>query len=255
MLINELSTFILALVAAAAAGLVGSFALMKRVILAGDVMSHIALPGLGLAFLLNINPLLGGAVTLLLGIILIWKAEQRTGLTTDTMIGVLFAASVAVGALITPEGDLIDALFGGFKTLGSTELIVGACIVTALLAAILLLRNKLILNLFSPELASSAGLNVNRLNFAFLLIFAAAILLGLKLLGALLVGALIIIPAAIGRQIATSFTPFLILSAFAGTLSVAIGFALAAAYHVALGPVIVTAAAALFAISLLKRKK
>ena len=57
---------ILALFFALAAGLIGCFALMKRMLLAGDVISHLALPGLGIAFLFKINPLVGGAATLFL---------------------------------------------------------------------------------------------------------------------------------------------------------------------------------------------
>ena len=73
----------LALLFAVAAGLVGSFALMKRMLLAGDVISHLALPGFGLAFLLKINPLLGAATTLFLGTLLIWQLQKKTGLATD----------------------------------------------------------------------------------------------------------------------------------------------------------------------------
>lgn len=52
---------------AIAAGLVGSVALMKRMVLASDVISHLALPGLGIAFLFKINPLVGGGATLFWG--------------------------------------------------------------------------------------------------------------------------------------------------------------------------------------------
>ncbi len=57
---SEIYSVLLALLFAVAAGLVGSYALMKRMLLASDVISHVALPGLGLAFLLHFNPLLGG---------------------------------------------------------------------------------------------------------------------------------------------------------------------------------------------------
>jgi len=102
----------LALLFAVAAGLVGSFALMKRMLLAGDVISHLALPGFGLAFLLKINPLLGAATTLFLGTLLIWQLQKKTGLATESAIGVVFAAALGIGAAITPSDELIEALFG-----------------------------------------------------------------------------------------------------------------------------------------------
>ena len=248
-------TITLALVAALFAGLVGSFALMKRIVLAGDVISHIALPGIGLAFLYHINPLLGGTVTLLLGTVLIWHLEKRTGLSTDAMIGVVFAASVAVGALVTPEEDLVEALFGGLASPTIYEFIIGLVLALLTIAFLLKFKDRLILTLFSPELAASSGVNVNRLNLLFLLVFSLTIVLGLKFLGALLVGSLIIIPAAIGRQLTHTLPSFLLASSLASIASVAAGMFFALAYGASLGPAVVTVAAALFGLSLLKKKR
>src|SRR6266566_4815375 len=94
MTLPALYSIILVLLTALAAGLVGSFALMKRMSLAGDVISHIALPGLGLALLFHFNPLVGAAATLFLGTLLIWRLQQVGTLTTDVAIGVIFTAAV-----------------------------------------------------------------------------------------------------------------------------------------------------------------
>ena len=104
-------SIILAFLFAVAAGLVGSFALMKRMILAADVISHVALPGLGLAFLWHFNPLLGGGATLFLGTLLIWQLQKNESFSTEVAIGVVFAGSVAIGAALTPKEDLVDAFF------------------------------------------------------------------------------------------------------------------------------------------------
>jgi len=73
---EQLPLLVLAMFFALAAGLVGGIALMKRMALAGDVMSHLALPGLGMAFLLKVDPLMGGAATLFLGTFLVWKLQK-----------------------------------------------------------------------------------------------------------------------------------------------------------------------------------
>ena len=122
---NSLYAILLALAFALAAGLVGSFALMRRMLLASDVISHLALPGLGLAFLLKINPLVGGGATLFVGTLIVWKLEQASGLATEAAIGVVFAAALAIGAAVTPKEDLIEALFGGFQPLSLGGLISG----------------------------------------------------------------------------------------------------------------------------------
>ena len=252
---SDIYSIILALAAAISAGLIGSFALMKRMSLAGDVISHVALPGLGLAFLFKINPLIGGAATLLIGTLLIWHLGKKTALSTETTIGVIFAASVAIGALITPQEDLIEALFGGFQKPALLGFLIGLLATFVILAFVFKFKDRLILGLFSPELASATGVNLNRLNLYFLLIFSLTVWIGLQFLGALLVGALIIIPAAIGRQLAHNLGTFLTVSSLSGALSVVLGFLTNYFYpNLALGPTIVSISALLFVLSLLKKK-
>lgn len=261
---SESYSIILALLTALAAGLVGSFALMKRMSLAGDVISHIALPGLGLALLLHFNPLIGAAAALLLGTILIWHLQKGGTLTTDVAIGVIFAAALAIGTLVTPSEDLIEALFGGFQTLTLTWFLLGILSVLVIVLSIHMLRHKLILTLFSAELAAATGVNVARINLYFLLLFSLTVLLGLRFLGALLVGALVIIPAAIGRQLTHTLTTFLAASAVASVLSVIVGFSINHYYphfaigpvtiNLALGPAIISVATCFFLLSVLRKK-
>ena len=261
---SETYSTILVLLTALAAGLVGSFTLMKRMSLAGDVVSHIALPGLGLALLFGFNPLVGAAAALFLGTILIWHLQKSSTLTTDVAIGVIFTAALAIGTVLTPSDDLIEALFGGFQSLNTTWFIAGLAAVSLIIGFVLAVRHKLILSLFSPELASATGVNVSRLNLYFLLTFSLTVLLGVRFLGALLVGALIIVPAAIGRQLTHTLTAFLVTSSIASVISVALGLWISRVYphftvghvrlNLALGPAIIGVATLLFLLSLLRKK-
>ncbi len=242
--------------AAIAAGFVGAFALMKRTILAGDVMSHIAIPGLGLAVIWRINPLVGGALTLFAGILIIWRLQDNTELSTEAAIGVLFASSVAIGALlINSKEELVDALFGGFTNLSTGDFLFGMIAAVVIVATLWFLRNRFILALFSPELASASGVNVSRMNLWFLLLFGLAILSSLRFLGALLVGSLIIVPASAARQLTHSLTSFLAASALLSLAAMLIGFYLSGRYGLELGPIVVVTASVFFVLSLFKKKK
>lgn len=261
---SETYSIVLILLTALAAGLIGSFALMKRMSLAGDAVSHIALPGLGVAMLLKINPLIGAAVALLLGTVLIWHLQKRGTMTTDVAIGVIFTAALAIGTVLTPSEDLIEALFGGFQGLTLFWFVIGFLAVATIVIFVLIFRHKLILSLFSPELAAATGVNVSLLNLYFLLVFSLTVLLGLRFLGALLVGALIIIPAAIGRQLTHTLTAFLVMSSVASVLSVLLGFTISHFHprlvlgqitlNLTLGPAIIAVATILFLLSLLRKK-
>lgn len=252
---GETYAVVVALLFAVAAGLVGSFALMKRMLLASDVISHVALPGLGLAFLFGFNPLIGGGATLLLGTLLIWQLQKKTGLATDAMIGVVFAASVAIGAVLTPKEDLVEALFGRFQDLSLVAFLIGIAAVLVVILVIFRFKDELILGLFAPELAAATGVKLERLNLYFLLVFSLSVLVGLRFLGALLAGALIILPATTGRRLTDDLSRFLLVSCLASVVAVGSGFAVTRYLlpQFSPGPVIVIISAILFALSLLKR--
>ena len=241
---------------AIAAGLVGSVALMKRMVLASDVISHLALPGLGIAFLFKINPLVGGGATLFLGTLLVWQLQKKTGLATDASIGVVFAACLGIGALVTPQDDLLDALFGNFQTLSLVGFLLGVAAVILVVGFLVGMKDRLILDLFSPELAAATGVNVARLDLGFLLVFSLTVLVGLRFMGALLSSALIIIPAATARQLTGKMAPFVVLASAASLVSVAAGFLVSTLIFETsmVGPTIVIVSVLLFVMSLAKKK-
>jgi ABC-type Mn2+/Zn2+ transport system permease subunit len=246
LLLNLLPAIFLAL----ASGMIGVFALMRRMSLAADAMSHIALPGLGLAFLYKINPLIGGAATLLVGALIIWKIEGKTKIPTETIIGVIFSLSLAIGSLVTPREDLIEALFGGIQNFNSKELLITAILTVGIISAVLFLKNKMILQMTSEDLATVTGLKSSRLNLYFLLLFALTVILGLKFLGALLMGSLIIIPAAASKNISWNINSMLFLSALIAAISVAGSLILSNIYGFAIGPATIILASLIFFMSL-----
>ncbi|MGA9884903.1 MAG: metal ABC transporter permease [Candidatus Acidiferrales bacterium] len=247
---------LLALCFALAAGLIGCFALMKRMLLASDVISHLALPGLGIAYLLKVNPLYGGAATLFLGTLLVWQLQKKTGLATDASIGVVFAASLAIGAAVTPRGDLIDALFGGLESVSVLGFALGAAASAAVVISVFLMKDRLTLSTFSPELAASSGIHVDRLDLVYLLVFSLTVLVGLRFMGALLASALIILPAAAARQFADSLLRFFVIAATISMASILAGyfFNTYVVHLSTIAPVTVMFAALVFAASLVARR-
>lgn len=246
---------VLAIFFAIAAGLVGCIALMRRMLLAGDVISHLALPGLGLAFVFKINPLIGGGATLFFGTFLVWQLQRKTGLATEAAIGVIFAAALAIGAAITPSEDLAESLFGELPKLSIAGFLLGMAAVLIVIAGMYLYRDELSLSIFSPELAAATGVNISRLDLSFLLLFSLTVLVGLRFMGALLASSLIIMPAATARQLTNTLSSFFLLAAATSTVAVTAGFLLNSfvfKFSTA-GPTIAILAAALFALSLLRK--
>src|SRR3990172_3051070 len=157
---NDIQTIILMLSVAAASGLVGVFALMRKMALASDAISHVALPGLGIALLLKINPIIGGAAALLLGVLIIWVIETKSNISTETVIGVIFSTALALGSLITPREDLIEALFGG-GAMAPWQWVLGVIASAAVIAFVIFQKEKLTLSLVSEDLAAVSGVPVS----------------------------------------------------------------------------------------------
>lgn len=236
---------------ALAAGLIGCFAVMRRMALAGDALSHVALPGIGVALALHVHPLFGAVAMLLFAGLLIWAIEDRSHLALETIIGVVFSGALAIGSLMTTGEDLIEALFGGAGMVSLPEIIFGVLAAAAVTIFVLWQRHALIVTLVSPDIARTIGIDVKRLNLIYLEMFALTVALGLRYLGVLLMGSLIIIPAATARRVSRNLTQMLAIASALAIVVTILGTLAAAHFHRSPGPFIVTIAAAAFFLSAL----
>lgn len=238
---------------AASASLLGSFAILKRMALVGDALSHVALPGLALALLFNFNPFLGAIIFLFVTVVGIWFVEYRSPLALETIVGVFFTASLAIGAILTPEHELIEALFGNITDLSIAESIASIVLSIILIIMILSIYKKLTLNMISQEIAQSIGIRNKKLEFIYLLSFAMAVALGIRFVGALMMGSLVIIPAASAKNVARSLRTFLSLSVVFGICASAAGIYISHTYSYSPGPVFILISTVFFVITLCVR--
>jgi ABC-type Mn2+/Zn2+ transport system permease subunit len=250
----DIQFILTSMLVAAAASLLGAFAILKRMALVGDALSHVALPGIGLALIFNLNPFLGAMVFLFVAVIGVWFLEYKSSLSIETIVGVFFSASLALGAVLTPDHELIEALFGNITTLSWQESLILALLSGCLIVFIVAMRKKIALNMISQELSHSIGIKNKRLEFAYLMAFALVVALGIRFVGALLMGALVIIPAASAKNISKSLKSFMLFSAIFGILSAALGAVVSQVYGFHTGPVFILISSIIFIISLFSRK-
>ena len=234
---------------AVAAGLVGCFAVMRRMALAGDALAHVALPGIGIALALQLHPLVGATAMLFFGALLVWSLEHSSRVATETLVGVVFSAALAVGVMITSDEHLIDALLGSPSTLSRAEAAFGFVAAGVVIGFMLLRKNALVLALVSPDIARTAGVNIPLLNFLYLQMFALTVALGLRYLGVLLMGSLIIIPAATAKRLSNSLNQMLAIAAVVAAVATLLGSLAAQWLDRDAGPVIVSLSAAGFLVA------
>src|SRR3989338_1589033 len=239
---------------AAAGGMIGSFALLRRMALVGDALSHIAFPGIALGLILHFNPFLGAFAFLGFGVIVIWIVEHKTRLPAETLVGGVFTLALAVGALLATEEELLEALFGDIAKLNQMDFLVAVAVAFTIISLLLIFYKKFSLTLISPDLSLSVGFRPHMLELLFLAIFALGVAAGIKFTGVLLMGSLIIIPAATARNIARSMKSYIWLSALLGVLGAVSGIFAAHIYELPPGPIFVVVAGILFFISIFFRR-
>ncbi len=248
------SQLIIAIFVGLASGYLGSFMVLKRMALVGDALSHVALPGVALGLLFHINPFLGAFATLFAGIIGIWLIENRTELSTESLVGLFFTFSLAIGILITPHENILEALFGDISKVSGLDVLIAIIFSLAVIIIMRTIAKKFILSTISTDLAKSSGINVGLINFVFLLSVALIVALGIKAVGTLLMGALVIIPAIASKNISSSMSRYTGMSAILGTVSLVGGVILANQFALPPGPIVVLTSAVIFLITLVFSK-
>lgn len=233
---------------------IGSFAVLKRMSLVGDALSHVALPGLALAIFWNINPFWGAFLFLTAATFLIWFLETKSKLPTDAVVGILFTASLAIGILTIPDQEILESLFGDFVPSSLSETAYIAVSALALAAVALFFTKRFLFRVISKDLSDAYQKTSHRDDLLFLVLFAASLALGIKLVGTLLMGALTIIPAAVAKNISGTMARYMASSVATGVIMSAVGILAAFALGIPPGPVIILFGVFLFAVSLFFRK-
>jgi zinc transport system permease protein len=245
---SSLNILAIAVVIGASSGAIGSFVLLRRMALAGDALSHVALPGIALAIAYHVDPFWGVLAFLVPAAALVWWLEERTHLHPETLVGLLFTTSLAVGILAIPQIEILESLFGGFPTLTWTALIGISIVGAVLIVSTFLAAQRFTLATVASELCTPRV--KRRSDLLLLLIFAVIVSLGIKLVGTLLMGALTVIPASVARNSAFSFKQYMLSSTAAGAMIAASGAIAAHRYGWTPGPTIVLFGSALFVLSL-----
>ncbi|MBI2024937.1 MAG: metal ABC transporter permease [Candidatus Harrisonbacteria bacterium] len=239
-------SLVVGLFVGAASGYLGSVMVLKRLALVGDALSHVALPGIGIALLLEINPFVGAFAALFIGTLLVWGIERITTVPVEAIVGIIFSVSLAVGLLVTPEPELLEALFGDISAVSPIDGILAVALSVLVVAAMMAIKRKMLLGIVSEDFAKAQNIKIGVLNLLFLILVAIVVALGVKVVVTLLMGSLVIIPAAASKNIARSFSTYGILSLILGAIS-AVGGILAAGWlNFAPGPLVVLASAAIF---------
>lgn len=237
-----------------AAGYLGSIMVSKRMALVGDALSHVALPGLALGLLFNFNPFIGAFAFLLAAMIATWYTQKVTKLATEAIIGVIFVLALAVGLLITPQTELLEALFGDISEITLLDTTITAIVSVLVIFITKAIYDKLALSMISRDIAISFKVNVERVNFIYLILVAAIVAVGIKEVGTILVGAVVIIPAAAARNVSLTLREYSLISGIFGGISAISGVIASHYLNIPAGPLVVVNGTIIFVLAIIVGK-
>lgn len=229
----------------------GVFVTLRNMAFFGEGVAHASLAGIALAILAGMSPLpfaMGWSVVLAL---LIYLLEHKTKLSSDTVIGIFFTSSMALGVILMNstmgyQPELISFLFGSILAVSLSDLfIIGLCTIV-IMTWLLLSQRSLTLMSLSEEQAVVSGLPVQLQTALFYVALSLATVLGVKILGIILISALLIIPAAISRLSTNSFRSHFVWSIIFSELIIFFGLAFSFYLNLPSGATIVLLGTLLF---------
>ena len=242
-------SLIVGIFAGLSAGYLGSLMVLEKMALVGDALSHVALPGLALGILYNFNPFLGAFAFLFASAVMIWHLGRVTKLAFETLVGALFTLALAIGILIIPEPELLEALFGDITKVTLVDAIVAVVVSVVAIFLTKIIYNKLVLGMISEEMATSSGVNVARINLLYLLLVSLTVAIGIKITGTLLVGFLVVVPAATAKNISSNLFRYSVLSSVFGAISASSGILLSSFLTLPAGPLVVLSGIVVFLVA------
>lgn len=239
-------------------GMLGSFAVLRKQSLLGDAISHAALPGIALAFLItgakdsNIL-LLGALVSGLIGTFWIRGMITKTHLKTDTALGLILSLFFGFGMLLLTfiqkqpnanQAGLDKYLFGQAATLVEKDVTLMAIVTGLCLLILFLFWKEFKILLFDADYTKTLGFNTRLIDVLITFFIVLAIVLGLQTVGVILMSAMLLAPAAAARQWTNKLSTMIVLAAIFGAFSGVFGTAISASENnLSTGPVIVLVAA------------
>lgn len=250
----------------AVAGALGCFALLRRQSLLGDAISHAALPGIGLAFLLTGSRampvlVLGAALAGWLGTLFVLGIVRNSRISEDTALGIVLSVFFGFGLVVltlaqrrptAAQAGLETFLFGQAATLLERDVALIVVVGASAVLVLALLWKEFKLLTFDREFGVSIGLSATRLDLLLTGLLVAAIVLGLQAVGVVLMSALIVAPAAAARQWTNSLSVMVGLAGVLGAIAGAGGALLSSfASGIPTGPTIVLIATGAVGVSLL----
>ena len=247
------------LLAVLTTSVVGTWVVLRGLSFMGDALAHGVVPGIAIAFLLDINLVVGAAAAAVVMIGAISIIHRTTTLTEDTAIGLLFVGMLALGViLISRSGsfavDLVAILFGDVLGTTTADVAVQAGAAALAIGGVVVFYRPLLVLAFNEEKAEVLGLNPRLTHFVMMSLITLAVVTSFQTVGTLLVFGLLIAPPATASLVARRVPSMMVTATLFGVVAVVAGLVISFHFDTSAGATMSGLAVALFFVTLAGRQ-
>ncbi|MBX8784507.1 metal ABC transporter permease [Ochrobactrum sp. GRS2] len=221
------NAMVIAMLIAIPAALLSCFLVLKGWSLMGDAVSHAVLPGVVLAYIINIPLAIGAFVAGMFCALATGFLKENSRIKQDTIMGVVFSGMFGLGLVmyvkVQSDVHLDHILFGDILGIGKQDMIETAIIAVIVTGLLVLKWRDLLLHAFDPAQAQAVGLPVRLLHYGLLAILSLTIVGALKAVGIILAIAILIAPGAIAFLLTRNFSSMLVVAVVVAVVASGLG--------------------------------
>jgi len=243
-----------AVLASVACGIIGSYIVIKRMVFISGGITHASFGGIGIAYFLGLNPVLGAAVFSVLAALGIEWASLKSNVREDSAIGILWSFGMAIGIIfifMTPgyAPNLMSYLFGSILTVSTTDLWLIGVLALVLIIVFAVFYHLILFVAYDEEYARSHKAPVNLIKYLMISLVAITIVLNIRLVGIILVISFLTIPQSTANIFTKRFNYIIVLSIIFGIIGSIGGLILSYFYNIPSGATIIFAFVVIFILS------
>lgn len=233
-------------------GVVGCFIVLRGLALMGDAISHAVLPGVAVSFMLGINFFYGAVAAGILTALGIGYVNQNSRIKSDSSIGIVFTAALALGVILIAKAqsslDLNSILFGNVLSVRSSDMWMTLIVGAVVLFVVILFYKELLISTFDPTMSAAYGLPIRLIHYMLMILLTMVTVASLQTVGVVLVVAMLITPASTAYLLTNRLWVMIVLSAAFDVLAAIVGLYFSFVYNLSSGAVIVLVTTVVFGI-------
>ena len=246
-------------------GIIGTYVVCRRMVFLAGGITHASFGGLGIAFYLGANPIVGAMIFAIMSAFGIEWAGNKGRIREDSAIGIVWSIGMAVGALFMSlrpgytSGDLSAYLFGSIVTVTHADVVALGLLTALILIGAMLWLRPIMYVAFDREFARSRGIPTKIVSYLMAALIAITIVLSIRIMGIVLLISLITMPVVIVNTISKSYRIITLIAPIIAVVGNVVGLILSYNFEVPPGAAIIfTLTVVLIAVKLLtlhNRKK